>query len=201
MCFGDSITIGARSYCGYPEYTGNFLEQDLGNKWNVINHAVSRYTAMDLARYITANFSNLKQFEPGVISVLIGTNDVKLNTAPSDYKIALEQVILKSMMMAQLKNVVLIKIPSLPKKVSYPYLYSMNERIITLNQIIQDVSAAHGLRTLELQLSDADLFDGVHLNAAGSKNAGQQLARFILADKGAEYAVREDLINLPPQHV
>ncbi len=40
MCFGDSITIGARSYCGYPEYAGNYLEKELGNKWNIINHAI-----------------------------------------------------------------------------------------------------------------------------------------------------------------
>ncbi len=59
MCFGDSITIGARSYCGYPEYTGFSLQKELGNYWNVINHAISGHTAIDLNRYITVNFHNL----------------------------------------------------------------------------------------------------------------------------------------------
>jgi len=184
MCFGDSITIGARSYCGYPEYAGHELETALGNKWNVINHAVSGYTAMDLARSITPAFSNLKEFAPGIISILIGTNDVKKNTAPPDFRIAYEQVVLKARLLAPNGNVVLLRIPNFPQNVAYPYNYGMNTTVDKFNEIIGEIATAAGLRMMDLQLSEADLYDGVHLNAEGSRQAGRQLATFIKKDKG-----------------
>ncbi|HET6245060.1 MAG TPA: SGNH/GDSL hydrolase family protein, partial [Bacteroidia bacterium] len=164
MCFGDSITIGARSYCGYPEYAGNLLEKKLGNNWNVINLAVCGYTAMDLARYISSNFSNLKQFEPGIISILIGTNDVKKNTLPSDFEIAYRQVILKALLLSCNRNVVLIKLPFFPKNVAYPYNFGMNNKVDSCNEIIDQLAVNYNLRAMEFHLNDADLFDGVHLN-------------------------------------
>jgi lysophospholipase L1-like esterase len=196
MCFGDSITIGARSYCGYPEYTADFLEKSCGNNWNVINHAISGYTSMDLARYITANFNNLKQFAPGIVTVLIGTNDVKCNTSPEDFAIAYKQVIVKAMLISPSKNIVLIKIPSFPRNVAYPYTFAMNSRVETFNGIISEIAKKFKLRTLELQLSDEDLFDGVHLNAVGSAHAGRQLASFIEADRGVLSEQHEKIINL-----
>lgn len=198
MSFGDSITIGARSYCGYPEYTGSQLEKSLGNKWNVINHAISGYTSMDLARYITANFSNLKQFAPGIVTVLIGTNDVKFNTADSDFEIAYRQVVLKAIMIAPNKNVVLIKIPSFPKNVAYPYQYKMNETVARFNLIIEKIAAEFKLRLINFTIREEDLFDGVHLNTQGSINVATQLAAFIEADKGITATNDTTVTNLPP---
>ncbi|MBA3901104.1 MAG: SGNH/GDSL hydrolase family protein, partial [Bacteroidetes bacterium] len=146
--------------------------------------AVCGYTAMDLARYISSNFSNLKQFEPGIISILIGTNDVKKNTLATDFEIAYRQVILKALLLSCNRNVVLIKLPYFPKNVAYPYNFGMNEKVDSCNEIIGKMAANYNLRIMEFQLNDADLFDGVHLNAAGSKSAGLQLSRFIEADKG-----------------
>jgi lysophospholipase L1-like esterase len=198
MSFGDSITIGARSYCGYPEYAGNFLEKSLGNKWNVINHAVSGYTTINLARYITANFSNLHQFAPGIITIMIGTNDVKFSTAESDFEIAYRQVVLKALMIAPNKNVLLIKIPSFPKNVAYPYQYKMNETVIKFNAIIEKIAADFKIRVTSFSISEEDLFDGVHLDTTGSINAAKQLAHFIEADKGLDRSDEIPVTNLPP---
>jgi lysophospholipase L1-like esterase len=184
MCFGDSITIGARSYCGYPEYAANKLKKELNNRWNVINHAISGYTTMDLARYITANFNNLHQFAPGLITILIGTNDVKKNTRPEDFRIAYEQVVLKALLIAPNKNVVLIRIPYFPKNVAYPYNFSMNGKVKIFNDIINEIAAENNLRLTEFNITEADLFDGVHLNSTGALNVGEQLAEFIKQDKG-----------------
>jgi lysophospholipase L1-like esterase len=186
MCFGDSITIGARSYCGYPEYCGSELEEKIGNRWNVINHAVSGYTSMDLARYMTTHFNNLKQFFPGITTILIGTNDVKCGTSLKDFEIAYRQVILKALLMSPNKNVVLINIPSFPRNIAYPYNYKMNELVQKYNSIIGSLSTEFKLRNTSFEISEADLFDGVHLNAAGSLNVGRQLAAFIAQDKGIE---------------
>jgi len=184
MCFGDSITIGARSYCGYPEYTANFLENEIGNNWNVINHSVSGYTAIDLHRYISSHFSNLSSFTPSIVTVLIGTNDIKNDTSAENFEIAYNQILIKSKLIAMKSNVVLIKIPHLPKKVMYPYNYSMNEKIILFNELIESISKKHNVRTMDFNITETDLFDGVHLNEEGSKNTGRQLADFILKDKG-----------------
>lgn len=35
LCMGDSITIGSRSYLGYPEYAGHYLSTETNKKWNV----------------------------------------------------------------------------------------------------------------------------------------------------------------------
>ncbi len=184
MCFGDSITIGARSYCGYPEYSGYFLEKELGNKWNIINYAVSGFTAIDLHRYITNNFLNLSSLNPSVITILIGTNDIKNNTSTEDFEIAYNQVLIKAKLIAMKKNVVLLKIPYLPPKVMYPYFYNMNDKIKEFNDVLTSIAAKNHIRITGFNIPDEDLFDGIHLNESGSKNVGKQLSEYILADKG-----------------
>ena len=184
MCFGDSITVGARSYFGYPEYAGNYLESEIGNKWSIINHSVSGYTAVQLYRYITSDFHNLMSHTPGIITVLIGTNDIKNNTSPENFEIAYNQILLKSKLIAMKSNVLLITIPHFPKKIMYPYFFSMNEKVAEFNQIIKKLAVKNNLRTFSFNISDDDLFDGVHLSEEGSKKTGKQLADFIMADKG-----------------
>ncbi len=186
MCFGDSITIGARSYCGYPEHAGNYLEKELGNKWNIINHAISGYTAMDLHRYITNNFANLSAFTPSIVSVMIGTNDIKNNTSCEDFEIAYNQVLIKAKLIAMKRNVLMIKIPHLPQKVMYPYNFKMNEKITVFNEMLSAIAEDHKVRIAEFRISEEELFDGVHLNDLGSKNFGKQLAEYILLDKGID---------------
>lgn len=200
LCLGDSITIGARSYCGYPEYTGSALEKEIGNRWNVINHATSGFTAMDLHRSITNNFSNLKQFEPGIVTLLIGTNDVKKNTSVEDFTIAYNLVVMKAMMLAVNRNLVLVKIPYFPKNIAYPYNYNMNERVARFNEVIDEIAKSYGARTIEFDITEEDLFDGVHLNTAGSRNAGCQLCSFILKDKGWKEIANDNLTHLKVLH-
>ncbi len=188
MCFGDSITIGARSYCAYPDYCGNRLEKSTGVRWHVVNHAVSGYTTMDLARYMTAHFSNLRQFFPGIITVLIGTNDVKRGTSEKDFEIAYRQVILKALLLSVQENVVLILLPNFPQNIAYPYRYNMNVTIDAYNEIVKKLAKEFRLRTHVFELNESDLFDGVHLNTKGSETAGTQLAAMISEDKGTGQA-------------
>jgi lysophospholipase L1-like esterase len=184
MCLGDSITIGARSYCSYPEYAAAELEKEIGNHWIIINHATSGFTAIDLSRSITANFNNLKKFQPSIITVLIGTNDVKSNVPSEDFEIALNQIVLKAKLIVQNKNVVLMTLPFFPEGIMYPYKYGMNSKIEEFNTIIKSMAKKHGIRTTSFEISTNDLFDGVHLNSDGAKKVGRQLCDYILKDKG-----------------
>jgi lysophospholipase L1-like esterase len=200
MCLGDSITIGSRSYCGYPEYAGYYLEKALGNKWNVINHSVSGYTAMDLARSLSADMPALKSHAPGIITILAGTNDVKKDTPPDLFRISYGQCILKSRLIAQEKNVVLVTIPRFTPKVTYPYAYAMNEKVDRFNAIISELAASEGLRTFTFSFSETDFTDGVHLSEAGALTAGQQLSAYVLADKGIGLVVEQRIPEFIPRN-
>ena len=187
IAFGDSITIGAITYLGYPELVGNKLSVSLSKQWNVINHSVSGYKAIDLSRHIDFYFSTLKDQKTSVSSILIGTNDIKENTSPADFKIALNQVVLKVKLLTENKNVILFTIPEFVKGVMYPYSIWMNETVVLFNSIIKTVALEHAIRVFELKLSEEDFVDGVHLNAKGIENVSIQFSGFILKDKGINF--------------
>lgn len=188
IAFGDSITIGARTYLGYPELTANLLQSKLGNEWNVVNCAQSRYKAIDLARHIDVHFQNLKSHGACLSTLLIGTNDVKENTPEEEFRIALNQIMLKVRMLTSNRNVVVMTIPEFHTGVMYPYTIDMNDKVKALNAVIADLASHHGFRLLHIEHTAGDFTDGVHLNADGNANFASQLSQFILKDKGIRVA-------------
>jgi lysophospholipase L1-like esterase len=185
LALGDSITIGARSYSGYPELTGQLLEQRLAKQWNVINHSVSGFKAIDLARYIDLHFSTLKTHQASISTILIGTNDIKENTNPDDFKMALNLVVLKAKLLTVNSNVVLLSIPEFQNGIMYPYAISMNAQVEAFNQIIAQMADHHKIRLLKLEYEASHFFDGVHLNRTGNDHFAEQICRFMLNDKEA----------------
>jgi lysophospholipase L1-like esterase len=184
IAFGDSITIGARTYLGYPELVGNKLSKKLKKQWNVINHSISGFKAIDLSRYIDSHFSTLKEHSASIASILIGTNDIKEKTSVEDFKIALNQIIIKTKLLTANKNVVIFSIPEFHKGIMYPYSIEMNKTILVFNQAINQLAKDHDLRVLELHHTKEDFLDGVHLNRSGIENFSNQICRYILKDKG-----------------
>lgn len=184
LCLGDSITIGARSYLGFPEYAADLLANKLDKEWKAVNHATSGFTAIDLARSMQQQFLNLKSHEPGFITVLIGTNDVKLGTDISDYAIALRQIVVMTRQLAGPNQIALIEIPTFPPGVMYPYLVSMNETVGRFNEVIRATAQKSGVRSFSLSLEADHLFDGVHLNRFGCQACATKIADFILNDRG-----------------
>lgn len=184
LCLGDSITIGARSYAGYPEYTAHYLSLALEKDWNVLNCAVSGYTAIDICRHFDLQLSNLSALKPDFATVLIGTNDVKKGTSEENYRLALRLLLLKCKLLLGNQNFVVLSIPELAAGIKYPYTLRMNTGIGAFNRIIEEETAATGVRNLRLRLEPDDFFDGVHLNEAGCKSVGKQITQIILEDKG-----------------
>lgn len=184
IAFGDSITIGARTYLGYPELVGNKLSETLNKEWNVINCAVSGYKAIDLSRHIDLNFSSLQTHKSAVSTLLIGTNDIKENTSVKDFKIALNQIILKTKLLTVNKNLILFAIPHFHQGIMYPYFIEMNPTIDLFNEVIFELAKKHQIRFLELTHSHDNFLDGVHLNQKGIENFADQISKFILKDKG-----------------
>ena len=184
LCLGDSLTFGARSYLGYPEICADLLSKKLNKHWNVINHATNGYTTIDLLRSLDKSWSSLKAHQPSLITIMIGTNDVKNNTADHNFSSVFSLLITKVKLLATNNNILVFKIPPLMPGVFYPYNFSMNDKINNLNKVIESHSNQHQIRTLELMLQADDFYDGVHFGEVGSHNAANQLSNFILKDKG-----------------
>jgi lysophospholipase L1-like esterase len=180
LSIGDSLTIGARSYLGYPEYCGAFLSQQTDKHWNVINHSVSGYTTIDIARSIDKNYADLKNIKPDIATILIGTNDLKLNTDPKIFQIAYEQLVTKSRLIIGNTNILLLAIPNLRNGVMLPYNISMNKQVIEYNKIISAIAMKNQLIYMQLNYEDSYFYDGVHLNEAGSESIGKQISERII---------------------
>jgi lysophospholipase L1-like esterase len=186
LSFGDSITFGARSYLGYPDICGDLLGKKLVKHWHVINHSANGYTTMDLSRSIDPMLDNYKKCHPSIITVMIGTNDVKENISLDNFTIAYRQLIVKLRLMSVNNNIILFKIPQFTHGVFYPYNFSMNDRIVEFNIRIGELAKDNRLRTYEFEFDESVFFDGVHLNEKGCHTAAMQLTGLILQDKGLE---------------
>jgi len=186
IAFGDSITNGARTYLGYPELVGNTLSNRLNKQWNVINHSISGFRAIDLARYIDKHFNTLKAHKASISSILIGTNDIKEKTTNDDFKIALNQIVIKTKLLTTNMNVLIFAIPEFHKGIMYPYSIDLNNSIFQYNILIKEIATKQNIRMLELTHTENDFWDGVHLNNMGITNFSNQISSYILKDRGMD---------------
>ena len=184
ISIGDSITKGARTYLSYPEKIAYGLKQNLDKNWNLINISENGHTVIDILRLIDKNYNSVSSHLSGITTILLGTNDVKNNTSPIDFRIAFDLLVLKAKLITQKGNVILIEIPNFPKGIVYPYNFQMNDNIDLFNTIIKKIAEEHALRTFKFTLNESDFFDGVHLSEQGVDNCSSQLLEFILEDKG-----------------
>lgn len=129
---------------------------------------------------------NYKSANPSIITVMIGTNDIKLNISLNEFKIAYKQLIVKLKLLSINNNIVLLKIPLFKQKVSYPYNFAMNSQIDLFNTCIEKLAFENNLACFSFSFEDEDHFDGVHLNSIGCATAALQLGNLILKDKGVE---------------
>lgn len=186
LSFGDSITIGSRTYLGYPEYASELLRQATQTEWNTFNYAKAGITTVELHRMMSADFAHLKQLSPELITVLVGTNDAKKGISSANFAIAYRQVILKARLIAPEATLLVFSIPPLQKGVKLPYTRAMNAVIEEYNDIIKTIGESFRVPVVELELSDKHFGDGVHLNEAGIAKMGQQIADYILKLRGIE---------------
>lgn len=197
LSWGDSITIGARSYLAYSEYAGGILGKSTQREWLTPIHASCGFTVNDLNRSLTPVIQDHKALQPSLLTILIGTNDVKSPTSPELFEIAYRQVLVKASLICRRNQILAIMIPNLQPGVMYPYQFTMNESVAKFNQIIERLAKEFGIRTLKLYLEEEDFFDGVHLNELGSDNVGWQIAEFILRDRGMTSRENHKAVGVP----
>lgn len=192
LSFGDSITIGSRTYLGYPECSGAMLQQKMNMEWNVFNFAKSGITAVELHRMISNSFADLKQTSPELISIMVGTNDAKKGTSLSNFEIAYRQILLKAKLIAPEAAVIVFSIPTLRKGVKLPYTLEMNNTIEQYNTIIKKLCANFKATFSEPVLGDDLFIDGVHLNDEGVKKMAEHIANHIFKIRGLEFESKID---------
>lgn len=181
LFLGDSITFGARSYLGFPEYCGSELEIATGRNWNIVNLSKSGFTTIDLHRYLDVSGYTFSNCNAGVICVLIGTNDLKNQTSAEDFEIAYRALVVKIRVRYPNDFLVLLEIPHLHSGVMLPYKTSMNKIVESFNKIVNKISKEFHSVTLKLQLEQNMMYDGVHLNAIGSKHVGKLISQKVLS--------------------
>jgi lysophospholipase L1-like esterase len=180
LCLGDSITIGSRSYLGYPEYCGSLLSEKTSKNWNVINHAVAGFTTIDLVRSIDKSIANLKTVKPEFITILIGTNDLKSKTSSENFKLAFNQLLTKAQLIIGNKNILVLEIPELLDGVMLPYKTEMNKTVLEYNNIIKEIVEKEGVMHMNMHTEPSQFYDGVHLNDFGSKEWAKKICNYIL---------------------
>lgn len=184
LCMGDSITRGARTYVGYPEVASHMLSQRTPVAWTAWNFAWNGYRAIDLLRAIDEHRAAIKQFEPSLCTLMVGTNDAKAGVDVADYAMVMEQLVTKARLLTQNRHVMLLAIPSLSAGMSLPYNAAMNDHIETYNTALRNIAERARCAFLEMRCMPEDLVDGVHLSDSGVRSFAEQLRDRILRDRG-----------------
>jgi lysophospholipase L1-like esterase len=192
LSFGDSITIGSRTYLGYPECSSAILQQKMNIEWNVFNFAKSGITSVELHRMIANSFADLKQTLPELITIMVGTNDAKKGTSIDNFEIAYRQVLLKARLIAPEASLILFSIPMLRKGVKLPYTLDMNHTIEQYNIVIKKLSESFRVTLLEPVLEDHLFIDGVHLNEEGVMKMGEYIANYVFKVRGLSFLQTTD---------
>lgn len=187
LCIGDSITIGSRTYLGYPEYTCDLLRRHLGHEWVSLNFAVSGLKTNEIQRNLGFEVEKFKSMSPGLVTVLAGTNDARDKTPPELFRIAYRQLITKTLLIRPPDQLLLFLIPALQAGIKYPYTLALNPLIEEYNGMVLGLAKEYGIETCKLTLDASDFCDGVHLNNAGVKRVAAQLATHILSARGIPF--------------
>jgi lysophospholipase L1-like esterase len=180
VCVGDSITFGARTYVGYPEYLSVELEKLTGIFFDVINEGISGERLIDVIRRLPKIFCRYQKV--GCYCVIVGTNDVKERTDVKVFEMLYRQMIMKFM----IQNTFLVvgEIPRIVRGKGWlPYGFWAMEHRKKLNDVIRKVVneiKSDKVRLVSFDdLSDDCFVDSVHLSDKGCREMAKIVAKAI----------------------
>lgn len=167
ICLGDSLTFGARSKAGWPEYMAQYLREKTGRVYVAINEGVSGETVLQLLRRSDHKLFHFKDVM--MATLLIGTNDTKpmIDTPPDLFEELYRQVVDRLLIR---KMVVFCgTIPDQMGEVCLPYDKSSIERLKVFNERIEKVCTERKVHLVKLNGFDADDYsDSLHFSDKGS---------------------------------
>lgn len=183
LCIGDSMTFGARSYFGYPEYLAKYLREKTRKYWICVNAGVNRERAVDVLRRCDRV---LREFEDIMaVTIFVGTNDCKINsfTSPDLYEEALRQMIAKIHASGKISFV--MKIPDIVYSGCFPYCLGSREQVKKLNKRVEKVAKEEGCYLIDITGLDEDCYciDKLHFSEVGCIKVAEIVGNAILHRK------------------
>ncbi len=182
--FGDSITQGYETTVSYYKLTSNYLkttEQTVS-----YNDGVGGNTTYNLLSRIQ---SELNQQNPDLVSLMIGTNDLRLGTAqnpnitPLQFKNNIEQII-QDINPGPSRTIFIFSIPYLANFSGINYSAGSFGRLSEFNNIIQGLANKYGIPYINTESSMQNMkgilnSDGIHPNNLGDQYIASSLINMI----------------------
>jgi len=183
-CIGDSITEGSGLACQSKTAYPVVLDSILGPKYAVLNCGRSATTLQkkgDFPFWICKEFSNVFAFNPGIITIKLGTNDTKPQNWNASRFEADYQTLIDTLKTIKTKPKIYLCLPVPVYKTNW----GINDSTVTTGviPIIEKLAKKNNLRVINLyntMLGQPENFpDGIHPKEKGDKMMAEIIAREI----------------------
>lgn len=186
-CIGDSITFGA-GVGGVKRKTWEFfLEERLGDGWQVLNYGASGRTLLDSGDYPYRSekfYRASMRCGADIYIIMLGTNDSKpYNWQRESYELSLRALASEYRAMPNSPRVILMTPPScFPDEKAGKVLFDISAEVIDgdIAPIVRSVASELGLQVIDLNAftqGHAEWFnDGVHPNEKGNRAIAEFIA-------------------------
>ena len=184
VALGDSYTIGTR--VGQNDRWPNQLAATLGDSVPlglVANLGVNGYTSDDLIR---DELPELRELEPGFVSILIGVNDVVQRVSIERYRANVEQILGEVLAVVPRERIVVVATPDYtrtPRGADFGDIDEQRAGIQAVNEVMRAEAAERGIAFVDITpMADQ----------AGTDRT--LVATDLLHPSGAQYALWVELI-------
>jgi len=181
-CLGDSITFGARSSLGYPEYLSRTLREETGMLWPCVNLGVNSETTLQIMRRADRQLREFPDVE--IWCLCAGMNDCRELTPLRIWEETYRQL-LERFVTLRKKVFVATMPPIVPGRGHLPYRKESREHWVWMNGTIMNLADTR--RTPVVRLDgmvehEITMADSVHPTDAGSQWIADQFAKKILEE-------------------
>ena len=185
-CIGDSITFGAGVGGIKNETWEHFLEEKIGNEYQVLNYGISGRTLQDEGDYPYTKeeyFKISQDINADIYLIMLGTNDTKpFNWNEERFKKEFYNFVSTYINLENKPKVILMTPPAcFPEESLKIVAFEINEEIISgpVYDIVKKCAKDYNLQLIDLYNHTKDhsewFIDGVHPNIHGNK----EFAEFI----------------------
>ena len=183
LCLGDSMTFGARSPIGYPEYLGPMMSRS-NVEWVALNRGISGQTTRQILDRAPAAVQQLNSFSgPKWCVVMAGTNDSKGRGLPlHEWEMLYRQILHWPLRFGI--PLALCTYPSVDHKMMPDFSATSNkwlsEASSRVRNIVDELEQKNTVSLVELEGFPVEyLCDGVHLNKGGYLEMANRVATSI----------------------
>ena len=166
LALGDSYTIGTGTSTpgrNFPSHLARKLEEVTGKEVRVKNPAVNGYTTIDLIR---SELPELDRFQPDLVTILIGANDIVQGFDEADYRGRIRQIYARLRGLGlPFGRVLSLSVPDfsiVPAAANFGAPAEIRSRIDGFNAVAAEEASAHGF----------DFIDLAPLSRSGASRAG-----------------------------